>query len=348
MMLSTQRRSLRLVSFGLILSLLACRTQHGTPSSSEFSSKELKKEVSSGPDVLLTIPHDLETVLSHSSSSYNVLEFEKMANNRLVRKWIDYFTGDGRESFQQFLYRGSYYRPVIQYILKKHDLPVHLYYLAMIESGFQLKAVSSAKAVGIWQFMRPTAGRYHLRVDRYVDERKDPIRATLAACQYLKDLHNVFGSWYLAIAAYNAGETRIMNVIMRSKTRDYWDLVELGALPRETIDYAPQFVAAALIGEHAEKYGFKLQKSDAVLPALAAIKIPPQTSLHRVASVLDLPISDLKRFNPHVQSEHTPPYGQHYFLWIPAEKKEKAKDLSKLKRTFLSTIAGLSAEQQLY
>ena len=176
--------------------------------------------------------------------------------NQEVERWIDFFTVKDRERFQRFLERGEKYKPQIMAALREQGVPPEIYYQAMIESGFATSATSRAKAVGIWQFMRETGRRYGLRVDSYVDERRDPLRSTVAAALYMKDLYNVFHSWYLAVAAYNAGEGRIMNTIMRSKTRDFWEMARRKVLPNETMNYIPKFIAATMIGTDPQKYGF--------------------------------------------------------------------------------------------
>lgn len=146
--------------------------------------------------------------------------------NEHVQRWITYFTERDRERFQRFLNRGQLYRDVVENVLEENDLPAELYYLAMIESGFRTDAHSHASAVGVWQFIPGTARRYGLRIDRYVDERRDPIRATEAAAKYLRDLYNVFGSWHLAMAAYNAGEIRVLRAVFKGRTRNFWELIK--------------------------------------------------------------------------------------------------------------------------
>ena len=176
--------------------------------------------------------------------------------NEGVDKWIEYFQGRGRDSMKRYLSRSSRYLPKMKAILKKHGLPEDLVYIALIESGFNAKALSRARAVGYWQFIRGTGRRYNLQQNYYVDERRDYIASTEAAAKYLKALYNLFGSWYLAIASYNVGENRIKNLVMRHYTRDFWQLAKDKRLPRETENYLPKFLAARLIAKHPEKYGF--------------------------------------------------------------------------------------------
>lgn len=236
--------------------------------------------------------------------------------NGRVKIWIKYYTKNARDRFRRYLERGERYRPMIEKILNEHNLPKELYYLAMIESGFEISALSSAKAAGIWQFMKRTGKRYGLAINRYVDERKDPIRSTIAAALYLDDLNNMFHSWYLAMAAYNAGQSRIMRAITRSKSRNFWDLVKNRKLPRETINYIPKFMAAVFIGTNREKYGFHdIEKSPH--PNLVPVNVPSPISLRAIAKATKIPLRTLKKYNPHIRKNITPPKYQRYRIWIP-------------------------------
>ena len=188
---------------------------------------------------------DVGDEISHATTEGIPLEI-----NADVERWLEFFTMKDRERFTRFLERGSRYKTMIYAVLKEQGIPTELYYQAMIESGFATHATSTASAVGIWQFIPGTGRRYGLRIDQYVDERRDPMRATIAAAMYLKDLHNVFQNWYLAMAAYNAGEGRILGAIMRSGTRDFWEMVKKRSLPSETMNYIPKFLAATTIGHN--------------------------------------------------------------------------------------------------
>jgi membrane-bound lytic murein transglycosylase D len=238
--------------------------------------------------------------------------------NEAVGRWIEYFTVRDPERFRRFLERGEKYRGMITAVLKEQGVPTEVYFLAMIESGFMTTATSHAKAVGIWQFMKGTAKRYGLRVDDYVDERRDPMRATAAAALYLKDLHNVFQSWYLAMAAYNAGEGRIVGAIMRAKTRDFWEIAELRALPAETMEYIPKFLAATTIGHNLRKYGLD-DINPEVRPVVAPVSVPSPIRLSDLASVTGLDLAMLKELNPHLLKATTPPGVSHYRVWVPRD-----------------------------
>lgn len=255
--------------------------------------------------------------------------------NADVERWIEYFTKKDRERFQRFLNRGQKYRDVVESVLEENDLPAELYYLAMIESGYQTHAKSHAKAVGVWQFIAGTGHRYGLRIDKYVDERRDPIRSSEAAAKYLRDLYNVFGSWHLAMAAYNAGEIRILRAVMKARTRNFWELVELRALPSETANYVPKFLAVVLIGQNPEKYGFKVQESASPYPDLEAVEIPGSISLEVLAKKSGVSLPMLKMVNPHLLSASTPPNASGYEIWAPVGSSRKIASI----RSDLTRIA---------
>lgn len=217
--------------------------------------------------------------------------------NRLVLKWIDYFQGPGRPHMERYLSRSTRYAPVMKEVLRKEGLPEDLIYIALIESGFSSTAHSSASAVGYWQFIKGTAKQYHMRVDSFVDERRDFERSTLAAADYFKGLYNLFGAWYLAIASYNVGENRVKSLVMRHKTRDFWQLARENKLPQETVDYVPKFLAARLIAKEPEKYGFT---DIEYMPALefATVTYTTPIDIRRLATEMGLEYDDLRDLNP--------------------------------------------------
>lgn len=245
--------------------------------------------------------------------------------NENVERWITYFTKKNPEAFQRFLDRGQPYKKMIVATLRDAGVPSELYYLAMIESGFVLNAHSHASAKGFWQFIPGTGKRYGLRVDKIVDERVDPWRGTVAASLYLADLNNVFNSWYLAMAAYNAGEGRIMGAIMRAKTRDFWELVRKKALPSETMDYIPKVLAAYMVGQNPEKYGFTVPTAEAH-EAFAGVTVPSPIRLEAVASETSIPLEDLQKFNPHLKGNLTPSDTATYKIWIPKRFEETFRE----------------------
>lgn len=246
--------------------------------------------------------------------------------NRRVGKWIHYFTMRDRERFQRFMDRGEKYRPLVEEILDRHSIPREIYFLAMIESGFSTHAASHASAVGVWQFIASTGRSYGLRSNEFVDERRDPIRATEAAAQYLKDLYEEFDSWHLAMAAYNSGENRVERAIKTGRTRDYWELVRRNLLPPETRDYVPKFLAAYIIGQNPTKFGFKISEVE-TYPEVKGVEVPSPIRVNDLAKVAQMSLEELLEVNPHFRRDFTPPHDKNYLVWIPVQK---AKGLEKL------------------
>lgn len=241
----------------------------------------------------------------------------KVIDHPDVDKWVNYFTKKDRERFQRFLNRGAKYQTLVHNTLREEKVPEELYYLAMIESGYSTGARSWASAVGIWQFIRGTGRRYGLKIDRYVDERKDPVRATRAAARYLGSLYRVYQSWELAMAAYNAGEGRVLGAIMRGHTRDFWELSRKKLLPKETRDYVPKMMAAMKIGQNLNKFNFISEASSHYLKP-EAVKVPGAVRLSDIAKISGISTSSLKGLNPHIRRGVTPP-GESYTLWMPKD-----------------------------
>lgn len=272
----------------------------------------------------------VESKMRNSGNKPPVRDKIPVEINQNVRTWIEFFTGRGRERFQRYLTRGVRYRSLVIETLKKYKVPEELYYLAMIESGYSAQARSRQRAVGIWQFIRPTARHFGLRMTRYIDERCDPVKATEAAAAYLKYLHDKFGSWHLAMAAYNAGEGRIQGSIRRGKTRDFWLLARSGALPKETMHYVPKFFAAVMIGNDPKKYGLK-DVEQASFPVVKKTFVPGAMHLHDIARLSTISYAELKFLNPHLLRGVTPSGVKKFAIWTP--KADIAKfDYAKLFR----------------
>ncbi len=236
--------------------------------------------------------------------------------NDAVKYYIRYFTNEKRKVFTNWLRRSKRYVPIITEILRKHKMPEDLVYLAMIESGFNPKAYSRAKACGPWQFIYATGGRYGLKVNYWIDERRDPEKSTVAAAKYLRDLFNQFGHWYLAAAGYNAGEKRIERAIEKHNTNDFWELYRYGALPQETRNYIPQLIAAAIIAKEPEKYGFgSIDFQDPI--RFVEIRVPPATPLTAIARASSLDFEEVRSYNPELVRGITPPGEDDYEIKLP-------------------------------
>lgn len=249
-----------------------------------------------------------------------------LSKDPLVQKWIRYFLSDGKERFQRYLNRGLPYRPAILTMFKKENLPAELFFVPLIESGFSLKARSHAGAAGPWQFMKGTGRRFGLLVNQYVDERWDLYRSTAAACIYLKRLHKVFDSWPLALAAYNAGESRVMNAILKTGTRDFWELARKKALPRETRNYVPKFLAALILSKD---QNFNMTPTR-VIPPLSRVAVPSMTSVTDISKALNIPYNKILTYNGYLRRGITPPGKKNYLLWIPEAHTPNSDQLAKL------------------
>lgn len=229
--------------------------------------------------------------------------------NGRVRAWMKRFRTYDRAEFQRLLRRRGVYEGLIRKQLRERGMPEELLYLAMMESGLKPRAESSASAVGIWQLMAPTAQEYGLRVDKWVDERRDPVRATDAALDYLSWLHDRYGSWYLAAAAYNAGPARVdraLALVPDSVHGEARYAQAMSHLPLETRQYVPRLVAASLLAQDADSAGF----DDAgVHPyRYARVFVPGGTSLSSIARILGIDVDVMRSLNPFLIRGVTPPH----------------------------------------
>jgi membrane-bound lytic murein transglycosylase D len=206
-------------------------------------------------------------------------------------------------------------------ILREKNLPEELFYLALIESGYNPKAFSRARASGIWQFLTKTGKRYGLKVDKWVDERRDPEKSTYAAAEYLKDLYEMFNNWDLATASYNAGEGKVLRAMKRAKSQDFWEISQHRYLKRETKKYVPMFLAAVTIASEPEKYGFSNVEYHPPLVYEKAV-VPPGTSLDWIAKAAETDLAEIRALNPALKRGQTPPNYPHFKINLPPGKKE--------------------------
>lgn len=247
-----------------------------------------------------------------------------LAEHPFVERWIEFFTQTekGRAFYARSLERMARYGPQIAHWLQENGLPPKLVWLAFIESGLNPHAVSRARARGIWQFIRGTARRYKLRRTPYLDERSDPYLSTLAASRYLRDLYQSYGSWELALAAYNAGERRIDRASRRLGHNDYWQMLHHPhrILPRETKNYVPKLIAAYRIGLKLKYYGFELPATATPL-TWTTVPVPGGISLEALAKAIGISMEDLLVLNPALRRKMTPPEGS-FALRVPPGTEE--------------------------
>jgi membrane-bound lytic murein transglycosylase D len=259
-----------------------------------------------------------------------------MVLNDSVENHLEYFKTKGRDVFQKWLDRSARYIPVMREIFHEKNLPEDLVYVAMIESGFNPYAISCARAVGPWQFMPQTGKLYGLRIDWWVDERKDPVKSTVAAADHLKDLHNLFGSWPLALASYNAGAGKVQRAVLRTRSEDFWDLKDSRYIRRETKNYIPRFMAATIIAKDPVAYGFAAPSVEPFV--YDEVVITESTDLRLVARCAGTTFQTIKELNPELKRWATPPDETHYVLRIPQGTRE----------AFLTAFAAVPADQKVH
>ena len=248
--------------------------------------------------------------------------------NDKVRAYLGLFTGERRDRIQEAFDRAGRYLPMMRAIFQEQGLPRDLVNLAYIESAFKVQAYSRARAAGIWQFIAGTGRKYGLRIDWWLDERRDPEKATRAAAEYLRDLHGIFGSWTLAIAAYNSGEGRVAGTIRRQKTADFWRL----RLPRETKLYVPAFMAMTILAKDPARYGFVPPVEEE--PPTEPLPLSEPLDLRIVAQAAGIPLEELQALNPELNHLVTPPLAPEYTLRVPAgTAAEFAQNFSEIKKT---------------
>ncbi len=264
----------------------------------------------------------------------------------LVAQYIRFFQGGGRKWFRRWVSRSHRYVPLMQPILESYGLPRDTVYLAMIESGFNTRAKSWARAVGPWQFMSPTARDFELREDFWVDERRDPIKSTHAAARYLKMLHGELGHWYLAWAGYNTGQNRMRRLMERWGTTAFWELSTYEkhqgpALMPETKHYVPKLIACALVAGNLEAFGFSPDEFTPETPfEFDEIPLTTPVDLAVIARTAGVSLEDVQDYNPELKRWCTPPASeeQPYILRLPRGSRDN----------FTEALAALPPAEQLH
>jgi len=242
-------------------------------------------------------------------------------SHQKVEERIGFFQTRAEGFFSRALGRSQAYEDMMKRILREKNVPEELFYLALIESGFNPHAFSRAKASGIWQFIAKTAKRFGLKVDKWVDERRDPEKSTYAAAAYLKSLYGIFNNWDLAAASYNAGEGKVLKAMKRAKSQDFWEISQHRYLRKETKEYVPMFLAAVTIASEPQKYGFS--NIDYHPPLLyEKVMVPPGTRLDLIAKAAETDLSEIKALNPALKKEKAPPNCSQFEIKVPPGKKE--------------------------
>jgi len=244
-------------------------------------------------------------------------------DNAEVEPYLDRYLESGRRSMEKALRRSQAYVPRFQQTMAAEGLPTELAYLPLVESHFENTARSRAGAVGLWQFMPATAQRYGLRVDRCIDERRDPQLSTRAAARYLGDLYDRFDDWHLALAAYNAGEGTVSRALRESDVDDYWAMVARGLLPAETCSFVPKFLAAVTVAERAPDLGLDVAPESGPAWRHATFKVDRPISLATVARLAGTDVEHIRALNPALRCNRIPNGG--YAVRIPSDRLDRFK-----------------------
>ena len=267
------------------------------------------------PDEVVTISGDyLRAELQRVKAAERGASYDFPIDlNDKVLTWISLFTTTKRAFIENALGRASQYLPMIRQVFAEEGIPSDLAYLAVIESGFRNEARSRARAMGMWQFIRSTGRIYGLSANAWVEERRDPVKATRAAARYLKRLFEISGDWYLATSSYNAGPLTLDRAIQNLGTRNFWDLSRSRWLRTETKNYVPELCAAILVGRNPDRYGLNIQPLRPYV--FETVLVPSMTSLLLLARCADTDVATLKALNPELLRSSTPPGS--YTLRVP-------------------------------
>ena len=293
--------------------------------SQEFT-QPLEKEVWPAKELLLSMPEEGPLKEEKSPAVMDDIDFRiEIQDTSIMRDFVDYYTHRQRKTFVGWLQRAERYLPYVREVFREYGLPRDLIFLPFAESGYNPWAYSRVGAAGMWQFMPATARHYDLTVNWWVDERRDPYLSTHAAAQYLKKLYRQFGSWYLALAAYNAGEGNVATALRRSGSDGYFELCrETRYLKRETRHYVPKFLAILKIVKNLEAYNLSELSLDGD-PDLARIEMPSGTDLGRLCSAINMEWDAFRKLNPSLRRQVTPPNGSTE-VHLPSSQKKLAQN----------------------
>jgi membrane-bound lytic murein transglycosylase D len=274
-----------------------------------------------------SLPHSVQSDQASAMAAPKPIEIPgskwelSIPDHYSVEIWVKRFAGERHRSFQTQLLRAIDYSMPAQEIFEQRGVPKDLVYVALIESGFSPKARSHANAVGMWQFISSTGKRFGLEQNQWIDERCHPMKAARAAADYLSFLYDTFGSWSLALAAYNAGEKAVQGALDQSGFKTFWDLAANGYLPEETRDYVPKVFAAVKIIRNPRHYGFWYNPGQYV-PKHETVPIPGRVKLSWVGEQIGVPAESLQDCNPELCKPVTPPWCSSYDLCVPLGKGE--------------------------
>lgn len=284
------------------------------PSDQARAVQDYLRELQEAYDAMVARSEELNPPLADPDAALSIA----IPTHPSIGRSLTYFQTALHDSIQASLYRSRDYKEMINAVLDGYGLPRALAYLPVIESAYLPGLTSRAGAHGIWQFMPSTGRLYGLHSDWWIDERADPVKSTHAAIQYLGDLHREFGDWALALAAYNCGPGRVHRALNQHKVRTFWELLDRGALPKETRGYVPTFFATLLIVSDPAMYGFRL--TDTVPAGTTTVEVDGPVSLEYIAGVTGESEETLRAMNPELRRGLVPP--RRYTLRVPAGAAE--------------------------
>lgn len=272
----------------------------------------------------LSYVQSIDTVIPDFPDSVYISRLQKIPSlvdltyNKIIRRYIDVYSKKRRNNVEKMLGLSEYYFPIFDEIFDYYDVPNELKYMSIIESALNPRAYSRARAVGLWQFMYGTGKLYGLTINSYVDERRDPIKSTHAAARFIKQLHNIYGDWALAIAAYNCGPGNVNKAIRRSGgKKNFWEIYYY--LPRETRGHVPAFIAATYIMHYYPEHNLTPRPTALPIPS-DTIMINEKLHLKQVSEVLDIPLTKLRDMNPQYRLDIIPGHQAPYSLRLPLDK----------------------------
>jgi membrane-bound lytic murein transglycosylase D len=289
-----------------------------------YSSDQLDSELDEQPseDLSQLTPEERQALTARTGLEFHL----DTVDTEEVQQYFAFFTHRARNTFAAWLDRSEIYLPAVRATLRERGLPEDLALLPYAESGYNPNAVSRAGAVGMWQFMRDTGRKYGLRVDWWIDERRDPALSTQAAASYLAELHEMFGDWHLALAAYNAGEGKISRALEQTNTNDFFDLVDNNdrlagrtKLKAETRNYVPKFIAISKIFQNLDLLGFHCVNWDRA-PLLADMNVPGGTDLVALAQAAGMTWTEFRAYNPSYLRQVSPP-GVKTMAHVPQDRQ---------------------------
>ncbi|MES2629234.1 MAG: LysM peptidoglycan-binding domain-containing protein [Bacteroidota bacterium] len=338
------------VLYGTILVCLLSSLQAFSISGDEdttkntFSSKEQKRLSGleklfsndyhpNDPTSKLTVVAEAEDLFKQRLAKLNNTTPFEFVYNDIIKSYIRVYANGKRSTTSSILGLSQMYFPLFEEHLAKNDLPLELKYLAVVESALHAKAKSHASAVGLWQFIPSTGKLYGLKINSHLDERSDPIKATQAACKYLKSLYNIFGNWELALAAYNSGPGTVNRAIRLSGgKRTYWEIYD--HLPKETRGYVPAFIAVNYIMTYYKEHGINPASPDFRYCDFDTVTLYQNANLAHIANTINEPLEVLQFLNPSLKTNTIPASNSPYCLTLPRDKMDSyAANFSKF-RTF--------------